>query len=45
MMPDLKVAMMDVKNQLFDQQYAFERQVCSMIQGLGKQDKVNIVEL
>jgi hypothetical protein len=32
--PELKLIMMDLKNNLFEQQFGFERQICSLINKL-----------
>ena len=29
--PELKMIVMDLKNNLFEQQYGFERQICSLV--------------
>lgn len=29
--PELKLIVMDIKNNLFEQQYGFERQICSLV--------------
>jgi hypothetical protein len=29
--PELKLIVMDLKNNLFEQQYGFERQICSLV--------------
>ena len=45
---NLRLQMMELKNQLFDQQFGFEKQICLLIQNLmkdRKQEEISILEI